>query len=236
MLRASGETIEGPRPCDSFDVFVDEAGDLVVLLMDVYASAEPSDSFAASLMRETRGALYTHQPLHTVVNALEMQLAARPGVEAGLTILRLSQRDAKVEVLNAGMPALANAGPGEQVTLHAALSGPVGRRVGEVHPYELLSLAWGSTWLAVSDGMVNGSLDPENVSAMCAKLALSERGLALTTASADEQYDTFQGLLTAARFLRDDATFVLVSADPGTRFRSGIETTIESVIEPATER
>ena len=225
MLRASGETIEGPRPCDSFDVFVDEVGDLVVLLMDIYVSAEPADSFAASLMRETRSALNAHQPLHAVVNALEMQLAARPGVEAGLIILRLSQRDAKVEVLNAGMPALANAGPGEHVTLHAALSGPIGRRIGEVHPYELLPLAWGGTWLAISDGMVNGSLDPENVSAMCAKLALGESGLSLTTASADEQYDAFQGLLTTARFLRDDATFVLVSADPSARFRSGIEPT-----------
>jgi hypothetical protein len=223
MLSASGETIEGPRPCDSFDVFVDESGDLVVLLMDLYAGAESSDSFAAALMRETRAALYTHEPLHLVVSALEMQLAARPGMEVGLSVLRLSQRDAKVEVLNAGMPAFASVGPGEHIGLHAALSGPIGRRVGEVHPYELIPLVWGSTWLAVSDGMVNGSLDPENVEAMCAKLALCERGLALTTASVDDQYDVFQGLLGTARFLRDDATFVLVSTDPGARFRSGIE-------------
>jgi hypothetical protein len=222
MLRASGETIEGPRPCDSFDVFVDQAGDLVVLLMDVHASVEPSDSFVTSLMRETRGALDAHQPLHAVVNALEMQLAARPGVEAGLAILRVSQRDAKVELLNAGMPAFANAGPGEHVALHEALSGPVGRRVGEVHPYELVALAWGSTWLAVSDGMVNGSLDPESVRALCAKLTLCERGLSLTMAGAEERYDAFQGLLGAARFVRDDATFVLVSADAGARFQSTI--------------
>lgn len=222
MLRASGETIEGPRHCDSFDVFVDEAGDLVVLLMDVHASVEPSDSFVASLLCDARSALHAHQPLHTVINALEMQLAARPGEEVGLAIVRFSQRDAKVELLNAGMPALANAGPAEHVALHAALSGPVGRRVGEVHPYELLPLVWGSTWLAVSDGMLNGSLDPEDVRVMCAKLALHDSGLSLTIASADEQYDAFQGLLPAARFLRDDATFVLVSADPGTRFQSAI--------------
>jgi hypothetical protein len=222
MLRASGETIEGPRPCDSFDVFVDEAGDLVALLMDVHTSVEPSGAFAASLLGETRGALYAHQPLHAVVNALQMQLAARPGVEVGLAILRLSQRDAKVELLNAGMPALANAGPGEHVALHPALSGPVGRRVGEVHPYELVPLMWGSTWLAVSDGMLNGSLDPDNVSALCESLALCSRGLSLTMAGTEQQYDAFQGLLVAARFLRDDATFVLVSADPGARFQSAI--------------
>ncbi len=139
-----------------------------------------------------------------------------------LAILRVSQRDAKVELLNAGMPAFANAGPAEHVALHAALSGAVGRRVGEVHPYELVPLIWGSTWLAVSDGMVNGSLDPENVRTMCAKLALHDHGLSLTMASAEEQYDAFQALLSAARFLRDDATFVLVSADSGARFQSAI--------------
>ena len=221
MLRASGETIEGPRPSDSFDVFVDQEGDLVVLLIDVQTPLEASDSFVSALMREARDALYERSALHNVVNGLEMQLAARPGVEAGLIVLRLSQRDAKVEVLNAGMPAISNAGPGEHVTLHPALSGAVGKRVGEVHPYELVPLAWGSTWLAVSDGVLNGSLDPENVSALCAKLELTQRGLALTIASPDEQYDAFQAVLPAARFLRDDATFVLVSADPGARFQSG---------------
>jgi len=40
--------------------------------------------------------------------------------------------------------------------------------------------------------------------------------------STQQQYDAFQGLLVAARFLRDDATFVLVSADVGTRFQSAI--------------
>ena len=222
MLRASGDTIEGPRPSDSFDVFVDDHSALVVLLIDVQTPLEASDGFVNSLMSQARAALGTHQPLHAVVNGLEMQLAARPGVEAGLTVLRLSQRDAKVEILNAGMPAVANAGPGEHVNLHPALSGPVGRRVGEVHPYELVPLVWGSTWLAVSDGVLNGSLDPENVTALCAKLALTERGLGLTTASSDEQYDAFQAVLPAARFLRDDATFVLVAAHPDLRFQSGI--------------
>jgi hypothetical protein len=95
--------------------------------------------------------------------------------------------------------------------------------VGEIHPYELLPLAWGSTWLIVSDGMTSGSLAPEHVGALCTALNLCEQGLALVEATADEQYDTFQGLLTAARFVRDDATFILVSADPDARFQSGID-------------
>jgi hypothetical protein len=222
MLRASGETIEGPRQCDSFDVFIDEVGDLVVLLMDVQSSAASNDGFAESLMRETRSGLLGHRPLHEVVSALEIQLAARPSLEAALVILRLSQRTAMVEVLNAGIPAVANAGPGEQITLYPALSGPVGRRVGEVHPYEVVPLCWGSTWLTVSDGMLNGSIDAENVAALCVKLELCERGFSLTTASISDRYEAFQRLLSPARFLRDDATFVLVSVAPSTRFQSGI--------------
>jgi hypothetical protein len=222
MLRASGETIEGPRPCDSFDAFIDEVGDLVVLLMDVQSSAATNDGFAESLMRETRRGLLGHRSLHEVISVLEIQLAARPSLEAGLVILRLSERNARAEVLNAGMPAVANAGPGEQMSLHPALSGPVGRRVGEVRPYEVVPLSWGSTWLTVSDGMTNGSIDQENVEALCAKLELCERGFSLTTASRDDQYDAFQSLLSPARFLRDDATFVLVSVAPSARFQSGI--------------
>ncbi|HWZ90646.1 MAG TPA: hypothetical protein VNW92_17420, partial [Polyangiaceae bacterium] len=100
MLRASGETIEGPHPSDALDVFVDDNGDLVVLLLDLQGVSDSTGSFLESIRHQTRAALETREPLHQVVNQLEMQLAVRPGVEAGLIILRLSQRDAKVEVLN----------------------------------------------------------------------------------------------------------------------------------------
>jgi len=222
MLRASGETVEGPRPCDWFDVFDDERGNLVLVLMDVQSSGDSPDSFLAGLIQSTKAALQGHEPLHQVVGELELQLAAHPGVEAGLVVLRLSQRDAKVEVLNAGMPAIANTGPAGRLDFYPALSSPVGRRVGEVHPYELVPLIWGGTWLAVSDGMLNGSLDEENVAALCAKLDLSKAGLTLAEASPENLYDAFQAVLTAARFLRDDATGVLIAADPQARFQSGI--------------
>ena len=224
MLRASAKTALGPKPCDGCDIFIDDVGNLVILLLDVRSSAESSERFAATLMRDTRAALVGHQALHSVVNALEMQLATFPGVEVGLVVLRLSQRDAKVEVLNAGMPAVANAGPG-RLELYPALSSPVGRRVGEVHPYELVPLAWGSTWLSVSDGMVNGSLDPENVTALCAQLDLAKCGPALAAQTGDELCDSFQVLLTSMRLLRDDATAVVVAADPSARFQSGIDRT-----------
>jgi len=163
MLRASGETVEGPRRSDWFEVFVDERGDLVLALLDVRSSAESPQEFLAGLMQTTQVALQRHEPLHTVTGELEMQLAVHPGVEAGLVILRVSQRDAKVEMLNAGMPALVNTSPGGRLDFYPAQSSAVGRRVGEVHPYELIPLRWGGTWLAVSDGMLSGASDEESV-------------------------------------------------------------------------
>ncbi|MEI9953700.1 MAG: SpoIIE family protein phosphatase [Pseudomonadota bacterium] len=222
MLRASGETVEGPRPSDWFDVFVDERGNLVLALLDVRSSAESPQAFLAGLMQTTKEALQRHEPLHEVVGELEMQLAVHPGVEAGLVILRMSQRDAKVEVLNAGMPAVANVCPGGRLDFYPAQSSAIGRRVGEVHPYEMVPLHWGGAWLTVSDGMLNGSLDEENVAALCSKLDLATRGLDLAQASMEDLYDAFQGVLTTARFLRDDATGVLIAADAAVRFQSGI--------------
>jgi len=230
MLRANGETVEGPRRSDWFDVFVDERDNLVLLLLDVRSSAESPAEFLAGLMDNTKATLQRYEALHTVVGELEMQLAVHPGVEAGLVILRISQQDAKVELLNAGMPVVVNTSPGGRLDFYPAQSSAVGRRVGEVHPYELIPLRWGGTWLAVSDGMVNGALDEESVATLCAKLELDSRGMLLAQASVEELYDAFQGAAgggagesaRAMRFLRDDATAVLIGADGGARFKSGI--------------
>jgi hypothetical protein len=222
MLRASGETIEGPRPSDWFDVFVDEHDNLVAVLLDVRSSAESPPAFLAGLMQTAKDALSQAQPLHTIVGELEMHLAVHPGVEAGLLILRISQRDAKVELLNAGMPAVVNTSPGGRLDFYAAQSSAIGRRVGEVHPYELIPLRWGGTWLAVSDGMLNGALDEESVATLCGRLELANLGLSLAQASAEALYDAFQDALSAPRFLRDDATGILIAADAAARFQSGI--------------
>ena len=222
MLRASGETVEGPRPSDWFDVFVDDRGNLVLALLDVRSSVESPQSFLAGLMQNTKLALQGDQPLHSVVAELEMQLAVHPGVEVGLVVLRISQRDARVELLNAGMPAVVNTSPGGRLDFYAAQSSAIGKRVGEVHPYELIPLRWGGTWFAISDGMVNGALDEQSVGTLCAKLDLSNRALSLAQLSAEDLYDSFQQVLSPARFLRDDATGVLIAADPAARFQSGI--------------
>jgi hypothetical protein len=223
MLRASGETIEGQIPGDWFDVFVDDQHNLVVLLMDIRADADSPDDFLGSLIKDTRAALLRHDPLHAAVSDLELRLATQPSAEAGLSILRISQRDARVELLNAGMPAIANVGPGGQLDLYPALSGPVGRRVAEVHPYELLPLVWGGSWLAVSEAVLNNSLDSEHVAALCTKLDLQGQGLSLAGTSSEDLHDALRAQLGATRFRRNGGTTVIVAADPGARFQSGID-------------
>ena len=225
MLRVSGETIEGPRPSDLFDVFVDDEGDLVIVLVDVQGVAESSGSLLGAMMRHARSVLERHAALHQVVAELEMRLAVRPGTEVGLIIVRVSERDARVELLNAGMPPLAHALPGGHLSLHPPLSGPIGHRIGEVHPYELVPLIWGGAWLAVSDGMTGGSHDGQIVREISLKLELEQKGMTLSAATGEKLYELLQAVLPQMRFLRDDATCIILGADAlgqGGRFQSGI--------------
>lgn len=219
MLHVAAEAAREQRASDSLDVLVDQEGELVVFALDFQRPWLDSDPFASSLLAEARGSLERHAPLHSVVSALEMQLAARPGVEVGLLVIRVSQRDAKVELLNAGMPPVSCAAPGGRVTWHPALSHALGARVGDVHPYELVPLAWGSTWLAASDRALEHSLGQESVRQLCAKLGLTGSATQPSGASAAERSEALQALLMSAQERRDDATLILISADAEIRFK-----------------
>jgi hypothetical protein len=222
MLRASGETLEGPRPSDLFDLVIDAQGDLTLVLIDLHAGADTPGSQLGNAMRKAREALEAREPLHAVVSALELYFAEHPGLEAGISLLRFSQATSRVEILNAGMPPIAHLAPGAHFSLHAALSSPIGRKVGEVHAYELVPLIWGGVWLIASDGFTAGSLDPEPLRELAAKLDLAGSGRALSAQNSEGFYDKLLAAVPRARFLRDDATLVVVCADPNSRFESGI--------------
>jgi hypothetical protein len=116
------------------------------------------------------------------------------------------------------MPPVVCAAPGGRVTVHPALSHALGARVGDVHPYELVPLAWGSIWLAASDRALEHSLGQENVRVLCAKLGLTESATQSSSASAAARSEALQALLMTAQERRDDATLILLSADPDIRF------------------
>ncbi|HEY2404365.1 MAG TPA: SpoIIE family protein phosphatase [Polyangiaceae bacterium] len=220
MLRVSGETLEGPRPSDLFEVVVDSQGDLTLVLLDVHAPGDSSERALCQAMDRVREALEAREPLHSAVTNLELSFAEWPGREAGIGLLRFSQASSRVEILNAGMPPIMHVVPGGHVTMHHALSTPVGRRVGEVHAYELVPLIWSGVWLIASDGFTNGSLDADPMRELSAKLAIVECGLELSAHTSAEFYDRLLQV-PRARFLRDDATAIVVFADPKSRFESG---------------
>jgi hypothetical protein len=77
--------------------------------------------------------------------------------------------------------------------------------------------------MAVSDGFTSGSDHPEVVRRLAMDLELNENGFALSGQTPDALYDLLASRLSeSGRFARDDATLVLISADPNQRFTSGI--------------
>jgi hypothetical protein len=114
--------------------------------------------------------------------------------------------------------------PGGNITVHPLSSPPLTSTTTMPPPVEVVPLIWGSTWLVVSDGFTAGSDHPDAVKRLAHDLELPERGLALSGHTPDSLYDLLASrVLESGRFARDDATLVLIGADPDARFQSGIE-------------
>jgi hypothetical protein len=228
LLRITGDTLEGPRETDLFDVVTGPGGDVGVVLLDVQTRhGEPGDVGRALLATAALG--FTERtPLHAVMLDLVRTLFEYPGTELRVTLMRCSVADARAEVSTAGMPPLACALPGGNITVHSASSPPLTSTTTVPPPVELVPLVWGSTWMAVSDGFTSGSDHPEIVRRLAMDLELHDKGLALSGQTPDALYDVLAGRLSeSGRFARDDATLVLISADPSQRFHSGIRRGVE---------
>lgn len=166
-------------------------------------------------LRAARVALLERAALEDVARAVEAE-ADRGGFEIGLVVVRVSQTDARVEVLNAGLSPVACAMRGRTV-LHAARSDVLGR--GEsAHPFEVVPLIWGSTWMIGSPGLTGGSLLAEATRDLCERLELGTRGAELASGSPRKLVEALIARSPeASRLTRDDATIVLLSADPHVR-------------------
>ena len=224
LLRITGDTLEGPRETDLFDVVTGPGGDVGIVLLDVQTRhSEPADVGRALLAKAALG--FTERtPLHAVMLDLVRTLFEYPGTELRVTLMRCSVADARAEVTTAGMPPLACALPGGSIAMHPASSPPLTSTTMVPPPVEVVPLVWGSTWMAVSDGFTSGSDHPEIVRRLAMDLELPERGFALSGQTPDALYDLLASRLSeSGRFARDDATLVLISADPHQRFTSSIQ-------------
>jgi Stage II sporulation protein E (SpoIIE) len=223
LLRITGDTLEGPVETDLFDVVTGPGGDVGIVILDVSTRHADPAAVGRSLLAKAASGIAERTPLHAVMLDLVRALFEFAGTELRATLMRFSVAAARAEVSTAGMPPLACVHPGGHVTLHPAASPLLTSTTMSPPPVELVPLVWGSTWMAVSDGFTNGSVHPDAVRRLAKDLDLATHGLTLSGRTPDALYDLLAGRVSeSGRFSRDDATLVLVGADPTARFQSGI--------------
>jgi hypothetical protein len=232
LLRVTGDTLEGVRESDAFDIVTGPDGDVGVVLLDIQRRQQhPSElrrphpsEIAQPLLRTAALGFMERTPLHAIMLDLVRSLFEFSATELRATLMRCSTADARAEITTAGMPPLACVHPNGTITLHSTSSLPLTATTTVPPPVEVVPLLWGSTWLAVTDGFTSGSDDPELVRRLAQDLALHEKGLTLSGQSPDDLYDLLASRLAeSGRFARDDATLVLIGADPNARFRADLQ-------------
>jgi hypothetical protein len=215
----SGVSRESSHPTDAYDVIVDDRAELTLILVDVRAEP-PRPGLRFEALAAVRNAVQARAPIYEVVTALRAFVACEPRTQAGIALLRFSQPDARVEILNAGMPPIGCALPDGRLAFHSPLSPAVGARIGDVHPYELAPLVWGSAWFLLSDGMTSGNTTPDASRNVIQRGELERRRNELASLSPEQLAElAFDADVTTS--VDADATMIVVHSDP-TRFQSGI--------------
>ena len=226
LLRVTGVTLDGPRPSDFFYITSGPAGDVGVTLLDLQLhpiDASLPSEVARSLAGKAAQGFRERTPLHAIMLDLSRALLEHPAARLRVTLIRCSAADARSEVTTAGMPPLACVHPGGRVTLHGIASQPLSRATTAPPPVEVVPLVWGSTWLALSDGFSGDTEHADSVRQLARQLELGDEGLLLSQQTPATLKNLIASRLSAsARNAHDDATLVLIAADPSARFHSGI--------------
>jgi hypothetical protein len=219
LLRITGDTLEGQPESDYFDVVSGPGGDVGVVLLDVSGRQLETRELGRALLSTAARGCAEGTPLHAVMLDLVRALYESPGTELRVTLVRCSVAEARAEIASAGMPPVACVHPDGSITVHPPAAPPLTSMTTVPPPVELVPLIWGSTWMAVTDGFTAGSVDPDVVKQLARNLGLRERGLVLsgqTPAALNELLASQVSESGGAP--RQDATVVLVGADPSARF------------------
>jgi hypothetical protein len=209
-------TLRGRRSSDGFEMFVERDGSINLVLLDVRA-ARDQEALRDQLAARARASLSAREPMHTLTGSLRKIVCEAVAASVGVIALRVCLRDERVELLNAGMPAVACVLPDGRQLQFPALSPDIGPRMDKAHPYELMPLTLGSRWFLASDGATEGLEDSSNFWA----------ALGLPAVARDLADETPQGLANRMRLvlgntLSEDASLVVVPSSPPPRFESGI--------------
>jgi hypothetical protein len=219
ILQVSGVSRESALATDAYDVIVDERAELTVVLLDVETEPTARAGLRFEALAAVRDAVRERAPIYEVVTALRAFVTCEAKSSAGIALLRFSQPDARVEILNAGMPPIGCVLPDGRLTLHAPLSPSVGRRIGDVHPYELSPLVWGSSWIVMSDGVTGGSHGHDAVRAVLERPGFTQQRAELGSLEPAALAELAFAEHTPAG--GGDASLLVVHSDPS-RFHSGI--------------
>ncbi|MFZ5890783.1 MAG: SpoIIE family protein phosphatase [Myxococcota bacterium] len=217
----SGATLEHGEQSNVYEAVVDRASELSSVMLDVRCGEQRQAELCSEALAVVRAALERRAPMYEIVSALRSFAANERPLVIGAVVLRFSQPESRLEILNAGMPAVACVLPDGKLSMHAALSARIGERFGEVHPYELAPLAWGSSWIVSSDGFTGGKQEPEQVRALWKGMELPQHAHELAATSSEKLADVLVRL-GAPQAPERDASMLVVNADPTRRFRSGI--------------
>jgi hypothetical protein len=207
-------TIPGPRASDVIEIVDHRDGSVEIALLDVRA-ARGQEQFQARLANAVRASLELRLPLHEVARSLRSVVSLAVAASVGVTILRLSESEERVELLNAGMPPVACVFPDGRVLSLPALSGDVGQRSHGAHPYEMMPRVAGSVWVLASDGATGGSL--EDAGMLWSSLELYEKATELPELTSDELKARFARGLSALP-ASEDASVVVADARSRLRF------------------
>ncbi len=150
--------IPGPRTSDVIEIVDHRDGTLEVALLDVRAP-RGQEQFHARLANAVRAGLELRLPLHEIARSLRSVISLGVAASVGASILRLSESDERVELLNAGMPPVACVFPDGRLLSLPPLSGDIGPRSPGAHPYEMMPWVPGAVWVLASDGATVGSVD-----------------------------------------------------------------------------
>jgi hypothetical protein len=206
-------SIPGPRPSDVIEIVDHRDGTLEVALLDVRAP-RGQEQFQARLSNAVRAGLELRLPLHEIARSLRSVISLGVAASVGASILRLSEADERVELLNAGMPPVACVFPDGRLLSLPALSGDVGPRSPGAHPYEMMPWVPGAVWILASDGATVGSVD--DAGSLWSSLGLPEKAGELVNLSPEELTLRFSRGLSPLP-VPEDATVIV--ADTRSRVR-----------------
>jgi hypothetical protein len=211
-------TLRGRRASDAIEIVTERDGAVSVVVLDVRA-ARDQESLRARLASSALVSLAEREPMHVLANSLRSIVCQAVAASVGVIALRVYPMHGRVELLNAGMPPVACVLPDGRLLQMPSLSGDVGPRSHRAHPYELIPLAPGSTWLVASDGATSGSL--EDTTELWAKLGLPASALELGAESHEGLEQRLRAQLGELP-LPEDASLVVIPTAPPRRSESGI--------------